>query len=324
MILTVLIRALLGVGIGAGCVARNFTSLIIYSDDQAIATTAAFIRAAIAGSGLDEEQAKQRLRGKLHVFPRLTLDEDGMEQVSNMVSENPGSVVVIDSLKSVSGRLGIDENSHEMGEVIDELKTCIQLVDPTSTTLLIHHSGKGGSSGRSMSDIGRGSNAITGATDNQIYIERPTAKVNGKDREVDVSPDRVITMRGRTIPESKIVITGSFDYDAKGLTSSSVTFVGDFADYQPPQEETSGKPKTRLEALSTAAYSVYEQIGRKEVTQAEIVQLTGLSQGTVSKSCKELMSEPPLLQLIKAGGKSNYSHHPEHLKNGQTLYHLQG
>ena len=88
VILTVLIRALLGVGIGAGCVARNFTSLIIYSDDQAIATTAAFIRAAIAGSGLDEEQAKQRLRGKLHVFPRLTLDEDGMEQISGMVEDN--------------------------------------------------------------------------------------------------------------------------------------------------------------------------------------------------------------------------------------------
>ena len=59
-----------------------------------------------------------------------------------------------------------------------------------------------------MSDIGRGSNSITGATDNQIYIERPTAKVNGKEREVDVSTERVITMRGRTVPESKIVIEG--------------------------------------------------------------------------------------------------------------------
>ena len=58
ILITVLIRALLGTGIGPGCDSRNFTSLIIYSGDQAIATTAAFIRAAIAGSGLTEEQAK--------------------------------------------------------------------------------------------------------------------------------------------------------------------------------------------------------------------------------------------------------------------------
>ena len=326
LVICVLINALLGLAGSRGLESVPFTSLIIFSDDQSITVTSSFIQAAIKGSGLTKEQAVAKLKGKIHIFPRLTLDEDGIEQVSSIVEQNLGSVVVIDSLKSVSGRLGVDENSHEMGDVVSELRDCIQMIDPTSTTVLIHHSGKGGSSGRSMSDVGRGSNSIPAATDNQIYIERPTAKVNGKEREVDVSTERVITMRGRTIPESKIVVSGQFDFDNKGLVSSSVSFISDFATYEAQKQDNREKPKTRLELLTTPEYTIYSAFQHcNQLSQSELMNATSFNQGQVSKALTELLAEPPLIeQAEKVNGKKTYRRHSKYLENGVFVYHLQG
>ena len=96
-------------------------------------------------------------------------------------------------------------------------------------------------------------------------------------------------MRGRTVPESKIVIEGDFNYDDKGLSSSSVRFVADYAEYEQQQSEEAptANPKTRLEQISTAAYTIYDSFSSKgSYTQSELIEATGLRQGTVSKALR--------------------------------------
>ena len=112
-------------------------------------------------------------------------------------------------------------------------------------------------------------------------------------------------MRGRTIRESKIVVSSHFDYDDARLTSASVSYVSDFEEYQQQQadEVPQEKQQTRIESIFASAYKLYDFFSSKNsktaFTQAQLIKETGLTQGTVSKALAELTSEPALLQKVK-------------------------
>ena len=72
--------------------------LTIFSDDQKATVTGSFVRAAINGSGLSTEEAIERIGNRLHIYPSLTLDEDGIELLSTLAGKSPGGIFVIDSL----------------------------------------------------------------------------------------------------------------------------------------------------------------------------------------------------------------------------------
>ena len=220
------VRALLNEEGAEGLETIPVSHLTIFSDDQKATVTGSFVRAAINGSGIPQEECLKRTGNWLHIYPSLTLDEDGTELLSTLAGKSPGGIFVIDSLASTASRLGIDENSAEIGGVIQTLRTSIQKVDPTATVLLIHHVAKGGSNNRSATDAFRGSSAITGAVDNQMLIERPTEKRNGNSVDQDLTDDRLIHLRGRSIGETKIVVNGQFEYPKGRLDKAVLKYLG--------------------------------------------------------------------------------------------------
>ena len=252
----------------------------------------------------------------------MTLDEDGTELLSTLAGKSPGGIFVIDSLASTASRLGIDENSAEIGGVIQTLRTSIQKVDPTATVLLIHHVAKGGSNNRSATDAFRGSSAITGAVDNQMLIERPTEKRNGNSVDQDLTDDRLIHLRGRSIGETKIVVNGQFEYPKGRLDKAVLKYVGTFDEYKEQQQKAESlkeaKITTRGEVLSESAFDLYNFIGRKR-EGVEQKHMPG-NRGTVSKAIKALTEEPALIVKDEATGK--WKRHPDYSDRFTSPYHV--
>ena len=317
------VRALLNIEGVAGLETQKISHLTIFSDDQKPTVTGSFVRAAINGAGLSADEATKRIGDRLHIYPSLTLDEDGVELLSILAGKFPGGVFVIDSLASTASRLGIDENSAEIGGVIQLVRNAIHHTDPTATVLLIHHLAKGGTNNRSTTDAFRGSSAITGAVDNQLLIERPTEKRNGNSVDQDLTDDRMIHVRGRSVGETKIVINGKFDYPKGKLRSAYLKYVGTSEEYQQArmQEEDrkAKKHKTRGDCLSDSALDVYNFIGSKR-SGIEQKNVPG-SKGTVSKAFKTLGDEPALIVKDESTGK--WSLHPEASNRFDSPYHLQ-
>ena len=317
------VRTLLNQEGAEGLETQKVSHLTIFSDDQKATVTGSFVRAAINGLGITTKEATERIGNRLHIYPSLTLDEDGIELLRTLAGDKPGGIFVIDSLASTASRLGVDENSAEIGGVIQTLRTAIQHVDPTATVLLIHHLAKGGSNNRSATDAFRGSSAITGAVDNQLLIERPTEKRNGNSVDQDLTNDRLIHLRGRTIGETKIVINGEFSYPKGKLHSASLKYVGTSEEYKAQQQQEdndrSKKVKTRGDCLSDAEFEVYNHIGSRR-GGAEQKHIPG-NKGTVSKAIKVLLQEPALITKDESTGK--WTKHQNADDRFNSPYHLQ-
>ena len=316
------VRALLNEEGAEGLETIPVSHLTIFSDDQKATVTGSFVRAAINGSGIPQEECLKRIGNRLHIYPSLTLDEDGTELLSTLAGKSPGGIFVIDSLASTASRLGIDENSAEIGGVIQTLRTSIQKVDPTATVLLIHHVAKGGSNNRSATDAFRGSSAITGAVDNQMLIERPTEKRNGNSVDQDLTDDRLIHLRGRSIGETKIVVNGQFEYPKGRLDKAVLKYVGTSDEYKEQQQKAESlkeaKITTRGEVLSESAFDLYNFIGRKR-EGVEQKHMPG-NRGTVSKAIKALTEAPALIVKDEATGK--WKRHPDYSDRFTSPYHV--
>ena len=156
-----------------------------------------------------------------------------------------------------------------------------------------------------------------------MLIERPSEKRNGNSVDKDLTDDRMIHLRGRTIGETKIVVNGQFDYPKGKLQSARLKFVGTSEEYaaQQQQEETakSKNVKTRFESLSDSEIDVFNKIGSKR-NGLEQKYIPG-SKGTVSKALKSLTAEPPL--VIKDEETGKWSRHPQADERINSPYHLQ-
>ena len=67
--------------------------------------------------------------------------EEGLGELRALCLQHPGCLVVVDSLAKVCERLGIDENSTEIGGVISDIERAV--VSAGGTPLLVHHNSKG-------------------------------------------------------------------------------------------------------------------------------------------------------------------------------------
>ena len=103
------------------------------------------------------------------------LDEEGIEKIGELARKNPGSLLIADSLASLVGPLGLNENQTEIAEPIKALER--RLAPHKITTILLHHAGKGREDERSVT-ASRGSTAITAAVSRIIHL----AFLNEKDK----------------------------------------------------------------------------------------------------------------------------------------------
>ena len=71
---------------------------------------------------------------------RFRMNERNLDGLMGTIKDNPGAVVVFDSLRSITRSTGIDENSPEMGELLYDLKGVV--LDNGGSLALVHHCSK--------------------------------------------------------------------------------------------------------------------------------------------------------------------------------------
>jgi hypothetical protein len=100
--------------------------------------------------------------------PHLLKPDEVQELIKELKPLGP-SLIIVDTLARAAA--GADENSaQEMGVMVENCQTIINQIG--ATVMLLHHTGKDASKGA------RGSSAIPGAVDAEIYLERPKETEN--------------------------------------------------------------------------------------------------------------------------------------------------
>ena len=326
-LVSILTRLLAGAEPAEGLRGRPFNKLIIFSDDQAAERTGAYADGAVEGLP-DPDAAWEVIGDRLEIYNSLILNEDGVERLTALAQNNPGSVFIIDSLASTAGRLGVDENTADAAGIIYTMREAIESVDPEASTIIIHHTKKGDSGAQ---DSFRGSSAIPGAVDHNLLISRPT-KVSGSQKvEEDMTPDRIFHLWGRDVGETKTVLRMHFNRVEEFITDEwgddevieylkdvDVKHMGSLSEYEKLKaEEPATDPQIRRNVISQTAFNLYQKIkeaGSKGIDQSSFVSAS-LSKVNVSKALGQLEEFPPLIKKEKVGRSNVIYIHPDAERN---------
>ena len=115
----------------------------------------------------------------------LHLDFEGIERIGTYAAQNPRLLILLDSISACTSALGLDENSAEIVEPINDL---MEAVSPHGVTVLaIHHSSKG-KQGESATLASRGSTALPAAASQVIALARMASSLAGP-------PDRRLVLK---------------------------------------------------------------------------------------------------------------------------------
>lgn len=241
----------------AGCMAPDNTRpVIVVSDDQGDADT----KEALTQLGIFDHPALIWSR-------RFRLAESDLDQLLADVRRNPGALVIIDSLRSVSRALQQGENDPEIGTVIYDLKAAV--MDAGGSVLLIHHCNK--ASGLTGVEALSGHNAIAGAANTVITLHYVENSKGQPDKEAE---QRRMVREGRTGKPLDWVIS---------RTAGTANFhqVGTYAQWLDQIEEASKQAK-REARQTTTQVDVLDVLEAREgqwLTCREVVEALGLDWG---------------------------------------------
>lgn len=144
---------------------------------------------------------------------RFRVTERNVDLLLEAIAANPGAIVILDSLRSITRSTAFGENDPEMGSLIYDLKQ--QIVDAGGTLILIHHCNK--SNDATGTEALSGHNAIAGAA-NTIITLHYLAKGQ---RLAKDSPDRRLVREARSGPPADLVV-------ALAAESGEFTRLGDY------------------------------------------------------------------------------------------------
>ena len=134
---------------------------------------------------------------------RFRVTERNIDLLLEAIAANPGAIIILDSLRSITRSTAFGENDPEMGSLIYDLKQLI--VDAGGTLILIHHCNKSNDS--TGTEALSGHNAIAGAA-NTIITLHYMAK---GPRLAKDSPDRRLVREARSGPPADLVVTLAAD-----------------------------------------------------------------------------------------------------------------
>tara|TARA_B100000965_G_scaffold402782_1_gene429489 strand:+ start:2461 stop:3966 length:1506 start_codon:yes stop_codon:yes gene_type:complete len=97
----------------------------------------------------------------------VQLNDAGIEAIGKCASENPGSLILVDTYHACIGQLGIEESSSDFDLPARQLE--VMLSGTGSTTVLIHHTNKSVSGGNAIS-ASRGNNSLSGAVSWSVLL----------------------------------------------------------------------------------------------------------------------------------------------------------
>jgi Fe2+ or Zn2+ uptake regulation protein len=242
----------------AGLNAPNTTRpVIVVSDDQGDA---------------DTKQAMDQLgifdHPQLIWSRRFRLTESDLDRLLADVRRNPGALVIIDSLRSVSRGLEQAENDPEIGAVIYDLKAAV--MDAGGSVLLVHHCNK--AAGFVGVEALSGHNAIAGAANTVVTLHYVENAKGLPDKEAE---QRRMVREGRTGKPLDWVIS---------RTPGTATFhkVGTWASWQEQIElaQTETKRKTRQTNTQRDVLEKLQQYVGEWLTCRKVVEALGLEWGT--------------------------------------------
>lgn len=195
----------------------------------------------------------------------------------------PPVMIVLDTLARTFG--AGDENSQK--DMNAYVAACDRLREETgATVLVVHHTGKDVERGA------RGSSVLTGAADTIIAVKRQREHLSlinkapaGKQKDADEHPD--IHLRGMTHRFRR----------SDGLEEDTIVLL---PDESPPAGDTQVGSRRGLTRNEEKIVAVFELHGQAEggLTNARVVQLSGLNSGTVSSQLKSLELKGYLQRVV--------------------------
>lgn len=141
--------------------------LLIVGPDMTEGSWSSFLTDFHLGSA--DGSMHEKIRAVVAQGHDFQLDETGIEQIRQHAEDSPGLIVLIDSLTTVMGGLGLDENRPNYVDPLNALKD--QIAPYKATTIVIHHSKKESGVG-SMAADARGSSALSGAMDQLVKLRQ--------------------------------------------------------------------------------------------------------------------------------------------------------
>lgn len=198
-------------------------TVLLVTDDQADADTCAMLQA-----------LKVWDHPNLLWSRHFRFQENDLDALLEALKVNPGALVIIDSLRSISRSLQYGENDPEIGAALYDLKQAV--IDSGSTLVLIHHCNK--SADLVGTEALSGHNAIAGAANTVITLHYcPDA--NGKADKSN--PQRRMVREARTGEGCDIVID-------RGAGAGTFRQVAEFSHWQ-QQLDLAKKSQKELDQL---------------------------------------------------------------------------
>lgn len=217
----------------------------------------------------------------------LLLNAEGFKRIRSMCQENPGALVIVDSLRSCSRNLGIDENSAEASDLLYQLGQVV--TDSGGTVLIAHHAPKGiirdGSVG--VAAI-RGSSALGGVPSQVISLHHLTKQVNGYPMALKDDQRRRLFIEGRFAEPMDLLLRMKADMDWELL--------GDYADFE---RECAAEREQRH--LTEGQEKLLALVQSTDVTIEEASQQLGTDPSTIRRQSKALADDRKLIRRVPQG-----------------------
>jgi hypothetical protein len=215
------------------------------------------------------------------------LTEHDIDALLATIAANPGALVVIDSLRSISRNLRHGENDPEIGATLYDLKQAV--IDAGGTLLVIHHCNK------AADLVGvealSGHNAIAGAA-NTILTMHYLPGENGRPNKT--APERRLFREPRSGEGFDLVITR--DSAAGGfrkLCSLSQW-------QQQAQEAKEASKRERVTPLQQQALNALQEAG-DWMTRREVCEAIGVEWGDRGKGAEPVKVDKALRRLVEIG-----------------------
>ena len=221
----------------------------------------------------------------LHWSRHFRFTEADIEALLAAIKANPGALIVMDSLRSVSRSLPAGENDPEIGAYLYDLKQAV--IDAGGSLLLIHHCNK------AADLVGvealSGHNAIAGAA-NTVLTMHYMPDANGK-------PDKTNQQR-RLVREARSGEGCDLVID-RGAGAGTYRQVSSFDQWQKQLENA--KEASKLDNLNTTQEQTLKALSAEWVTRRQVCESIGVEWGDRGRNPDAQRTNRALKRLVELG-----------------------
>jgi len=256
--------------------------VVLVTDDQSDGDTASML-----------EAVKLWDHPNLIWSPNFRISETDLDLLLETIKTNPGALVIIDSLRSISRSMQKGENDSEIGAVLYDLKQAV--MDAGGTLLLIHHCNKAPDlvGGEALS----GHNAIAGAANTVLTMHYLQGENNQPNKSI---PERQLFREARSGDGFDLVITRD---------GSSFRSLGSMDAHKEQAQEQ--KQLSKLNGLQHQVLDVVagEWMTRRQVCEELKIEWSDRGQNKEARQVKRALdhlAETKKIESGKAGLESTY------------------